>query len=133
MSVVILLSYTSDVCDVLCGRELVCNNAVLCTLCVYISIISDIDRGVFHCSVTVTVKADDVAALDVFFCNFLTLLGLACSAVRERDVVVVLVAVHNETGTVEALRRRRTAGYVLTADKALDILSEISGLITDLG
>ena len=78
MSVVILLSYTSDVCDVLCGRELVCNNAVLCTLCVYISIISDIERGVFHCSVTVTVKADDVAALDVFFCNFLTLLGLAC-------------------------------------------------------
>ena len=119
-------------CDVLCRGELVCDYSILGTLSVYISIISDVERGVFHSSVTVTVEADDIAALDVFFGNFLTLLGLACSTVRERDIVVVLVAVHNESGAVKARRRRGTAGDVLTPDKALYVLSEISGLITDL-
>ena len=99
----------------------------------YISIISDVDRRVFHRSVAVTVEAYDITALDVIFRDFLTLLGLHRSTMRERDLVVILEAVHNETGTVEALRRRRTACYVLAADKALYVLSKISGLITDFG
>ena len=67
---------------------------------------ADVDCRVLHRSVTVTVEADDIAALDVVLGDLFTLLGLRCSAVRQRDIVVILEAVHDESGTVKTLGRR---------------------------
>ena len=72
----------------------------------YVFVVSYIECRVLHCAVSVTVEADDITYLDLVLGNFPALSGLARSAVRQRDSIVCVVAVHNETGAVEALRRR---------------------------
>ena len=91
------LQNSSDMSDILCAREIVFDYAVSCALGMYVLAAADIDCGVLHRSVTITVEADDIAALDIVLGNLFALLGLRCSAVRQRDIVVILEAVHNES------------------------------------
>ena len=60
-------------------------------------VVAYIKRGVFHCSVAVTVETDDVTNLYLVLGDLPAFLGLARCAVRQRDSIVCLVAVHNES------------------------------------
>ena len=63
----------------------------------YVFAAADVDCRVLHRSVTVTVEADDVAALDIVLGNLFTLLGLRCCTMGQRDIIVILKAVHYES------------------------------------
>ena len=79
----LFLNYSPDMSYVFSVCEVIFNYAVLSALGVYVLAAADVDRRVLHRSVTVTVEADDIAALDVFFRDLFALLGLGCSAVRQ--------------------------------------------------
>ena len=67
-------------------------------------ITADIDTGVVYPSVTVIIKANDIADSDLICRHLSTELRLRMSAVRQVDAVVVKEAVFDEAGAVEAAR-----------------------------
>ena len=60
-------------------------------------VVTYIECGVFHCSVTVTVEAYDITDLDLVLGDLPALLRLARCTMRQRDSIICLVAVHNES------------------------------------
>ena len=63
--------------------------------------VSDVKSDVIRLAVVVMVKINNVAYLHTVKGNLCTVLGLHIGSMRELDIVVILIAVHRESGSVK--------------------------------